>query len=173
MCASPPSGSEELSKLICVWRYVWGSTPVWTKPMCACFLFSPLFFFFRVVASVFCLPSSCFSEWYGLVSVDRFCIIPNHLQIALSAVQVFQKQAASVWIQLCCVVPAQTGSEEICGRTWISAGQKYFFDKTTFFCYLVSDVSCFVEIQVLEQDNESFSQVIRVVELIDLCSASL
>lgn len=68
---------------------------------CALAFLLPLF---TVVASVSRLPSPRFSEWYGLVSADRFCIIPNHLQIVLSAVEVFfWEQAAPAWIQLDCV----------------------------------------------------------------------
>lgn len=97
---STPSGSEELSKPAGVWGYVWGfSLPplVWTKAMCAYFPF----LLFTVVASVFCLPFYCFSEWYGLVSADRLCTALNHLQIELCALCVFLEQAA-----LDCVVPA-------------------------------------------------------------------
>lgn len=77
-----------------------GSAPpplVWTKTMCAYFPF----LLFTVVASVFCLPFYCFSEWYGLVSADRSCTALNHLQIELCALCVFLERAA-----LDCVVPA-------------------------------------------------------------------
>lgn len=62
--------------------------------MCAC---SPSLLF-PLVASVFCLPSSCFSEWYdrySLVSADRFFTVTKHLQIDLYALQVFLEQGAS------------------------------------------------------------------------------
>lgn len=72
---SIPSGLDELSKSGKSAEVHLGvQPPSQTETMCAHFPF-PLF---PVVASVFCLPSSCFSEWYGLVSA-----VPNHLQIDL------------------------------------------------------------------------------------------
>lgn len=119
---------------------------------CALAFLLPLF---TVVASVSRLPSPRFSEWYGLVSADRFCIIPNHLQIVLSAVEVFFSgnrllQHGSSWIVL------RAGSDWIGRRVWWNLDQCWTRVVSWYnyiFRYLVSDVSCFLEKKVLEQDN--------------------
>lgn len=119
---------------------------------------------FTVVSSVSCLPSSCFSEWYGLVSADRFCIIPNHLQIVLSAVDVFLGTGCSSMdpVGLCC-----TGSDWVRRCVWWNLDQcwtKVVLWYNYIFSYLVSDVSCFLEKKVLEQDNLTSFQVIHILE---------
>lgn len=126
--------------------------PVWTKPMCACFSSAPFYSCCICLSSR--LPSPRFSEWYGLVSADRFCIIPNHLQIVLSAVEVFSGnrllQHGSSWIVL------RASSDWIGRRVWWNLDQCWTRVVSWYnyiFRHLVSDVSCFLGEKVLEQDN--------------------
>lgn len=124
MCSqSTPSGSDELSG-----GTFRGPPPSGLKPCVPPFLLSSL----TVVASVFCLPSSCFSEWYGLVSADRFLHSPKTI-CRLTSLRVFLEQAASVILSmvpvgLCCTGLDWIGRRVcVCVGAWISAGQKSSF----------------------------------------------
>lgn len=103
---STPSGSDELSEPVWVWRYIWGSSPPSVLKPCVLAFF--LSFFFTVVASVFCHPSFCFSEWYGLVSADRFLHSPKPFADSLHCKFSWSKLPlwSSVWLQSDCAVLA-------------------------------------------------------------------
>lgn len=132
-----------------------GVYPLWTKTMCAYFLS-----FFTVVASVFCLPASCSSEWYALGFKKKFHSPKPFADLTL-CVEFFLRERLPLWSSVCShsdrVVKAHIGLKGAWHWMWINAGSRSSLKMELVF--LLCCQWC-MKIPAFQEEDEFLSQLI-------------